>query len=536
MKKLLILILTICFMFAIVGCGSKEKKKNESELYNKSIAILDEFKDDNRVKDFRKAYDLLITLPNDEDDFIEELENVNKIYTKYGKKIGYGAILLHDAKYGFKIKQDRIEEYISESAYADAKTLMELLVYPVLMEKYGAEAQNIKGLKYGNVLNAMMTYNDCRRIKQQSDFMYRKEEWICINRNGVDSRYSLRYHKNGLVEWIKFPLVTSNEYISDRNWKSYFTAKPEIRKEILTNNIIKLLPYINLFNEGYNILKHIYTDEEIHVLNNYLHSLTINDIWENDVLTKISSENGDKPLFHSASLSIYYKGHKLGVTYNINTITLSIIGNNEVNPLSHRWDTLLCGLIYPNDKKWEETYKNTINNNTAVNQKIGKYYFDLNVNAKKYSAKDNTKNVQKVYEASTTSKTDFVIDTKYYTVKVPASWSNDCIYKIQETNNHAYNLTFYEKLSHQKNGDGQLFSIMLYPGFEDYTTLPDYNYLGNLKIKDLGTFNVIITYPTDITFSEEYVEKYNDLKEAIPYVLKNITFKEGYTFSNQPNK
>ncbi len=36
-------------MFTLLGCGSKEKKKNDSEPYQKAVAILDEFKDDQRI-------------------------------------------------------------------------------------------------------------------------------------------------------------------------------------------------------------------------------------------------------------------------------------------------------------------------------------------------------------------------------------------------------------------------------------------------------------------------------------------------------
>ncbi|MBQ7883584.1 MAG: hypothetical protein IJ320_04420 [Phascolarctobacterium sp.] len=527
MRKFLLCIITFVIMLSIVGCGGNEKKKNDDPLYLKSIAILDEFKDDNRIKDFRKGYDLLTTLPNDQDDLISQLDKVNGIYQKYNKKIDYGAILLHDAKYGHKISKNRIEDYRKDSAYRDAEKLMELLVFPALMEKYGSEVQSIKGLKYGRILNAMIANWDSRRLKQKSDFMFRSEEWQCFNRTGIESRYNFRYYTNGLVEWIKFPLVVSNERFGEKYFKAFWQATPEARKELLTKHIVKLAPNINLFNQGYDILRHIYTDEEITVLNNYLHSLSIDDIWKNDIFHNIALEKSEKPTYATVTIPIDYKGNLLNVSYGIDNITLSIHGKNKVNPFSNRWDTLLCGLIYPGNKNWQESYKDTISNNISANNNIKKYYVDLNANAEKYVQKDNSKSV---------AECNIILSTKFYDIKIPDSWKTDCIYEIVEDKNSSYTLTCYEKNSRKKFNGGELFSIKTLPVSEDYSYFPEFDFLGSFKVNGIGEFNMLVLYPSDVQFNKETVYKYNEMKEYIPAIVKTISFKDGCLFTKAPPK
>lgn len=532
MKKLLILILTICFTFAIIGCGSKEKYKNESDLYPKAVAILDEFKDDQRIIDFRKAYDLLMTLPSDEDDFAEQLEKVNSIYKKYGQKLKYGEDLLWDYKKTKSgINKKHIKKYRNETVFYEANILFNATVYPALFEKYGNEAENINGLTSYKLRTSIMATGKYKKDETKRDSPdFNREIWKTVNR--PVSTYSFNYYNNNIVWHIKLPIVRSNIPLQSSELETFFKETPNARKRILNSRFPHMLNKINLFSPELEILHSLFNEKELTILNNFIRSIGIENIWERDYLSKIH----DKPLHYLAMLLVDYKNYHLTIDYGVDSITLSISSKNKVNEFSNRWSILHCGLIFPYSQKVIESYNDEISNNKSANNKINDGVFDLDTNSDKYTNHIVQTNTQVQNNKTSNLQSNFIIETAHYTLKTPASWSNDCTYKIHEADNHAYNLTFYEKLSHQKNGDGQLFSIMLYPGFEDYTMLPEYNYLGKLKIKGLGNFNVIITYPTDITFSEEYVEKYNDLKEAIPYVLKNITFKEGYTFSNQPNK
>lgn len=535
MKKLLVIILTICFMFTLAGCGSKEKKKNENELYLKAVAILDEFKDDNRVKDFRKAYDLLIKLPSDKDDLIDELQKVNDICKKYSLKLSYGNQLLHDDKYGFKINEKRINVYRNSSAFRDAKKLLEKLVYPALFEKYGQDALCIKGLSVNDVRHAITSSKNYNFLEKK-ELPSLKIEEIWRTRTRPKTNFYFTYHKNNLVTSISFPIVRNTNPLSKHELESFYTkTTPDTRKQILSNRIPTMIKEIDLFSLNCEFLENIFSDNELFILNNYLSSLTIEEIWKNDMITKTELKSNENPSYYSASIYCDFKENNLEISYTPDYIRLKITGKNRINPLSHRWSILKCGLFDPTLIN-SDIYYDKLHNNITANKVIYDGVYDLDANAAKYANHNAPTGNQIQTNNSSPAQSDFTIETTYYTLKTPATWSDDCTYKIHKTDNHSYSLTLYEKLSHQKNGDGQLFTIVLYPGFEDYTTLPDYNYLGKLKIKELGSFNVVITYPTDITFSEEYVEKYNDMKEAIPYILKNITFKDGYTFSNQPNK
>jgi len=81
---------------------------------------------------------------------------------------------------------------------------------------------------------------------------------------------------------------------------------------------------------------------------------------------------------------------------------------------------------------------------------------------------------------------------------------------------------------------GHLFSIHLLTEFEDYTVYPDYDVLGSLEVYKIGSYNIIVTYPTDVQFSNETVEKYNEMTASIPDVLDTISFKDECIFAKTP--
>lgn len=86
-EKIIITLIKCFIAFTFVGCSGNEKGEKQSvndELYNKAMAVLDEFKDEAEIKDFLEAYNLLTTLPDDENKFVEQLHEVNSIFSKYG--------------------------------------------------------------------------------------------------------------------------------------------------------------------------------------------------------------------------------------------------------------------------------------------------------------------------------------------------------------------------------------------------------------------------------------------------------------------
>lgn len=136
---------------------------------------------------------------------------------------------------------------------------------------------------------------------------------------------------------------------------------------------------------------------------------------------------------------------------------------------------------------------------------------------------------------TTTTQTslDMLIDTEYYTLSVPNSWNDDCFYEVVDGERYNYTLSFYDKESYDAINGGWLFSINLFTEFEDYSNYPKYDVLGSLEVYRIGSYDIVVTYPTDVQYSEETAEKYHEMSAAIADILKTISFMEECTFSNE---
>ncbi len=126
-----------------------------------------------------------------------------------------------------------------------------------------------------------------------------------------------------------------------------------------------------------------------------------------------------------------------------------------------------------------------------------------------------------------------VIDTEYYTIEIPSGWEKDFLFEIAEGTGNSYTVSFYDKASHEEAG-GWLFSINLATEFEDYTVYPAYDVLGSLEVYRIGAYNIVVTYPTDVQFSENTKDRYLRKEQAIPQILESISFKEECAFSADP--
>ena len=139
-------------------------------------------------------------------------------------------------------------------------------------------------------------------------------------------------------------------------------------------------------------------------------------------------------------------------------------------------------------------------------------------------------------DTTTTTQTShgMLIDTEYYTLSAPNSWNDDCFYEVADGENYNYTLSFYDKASHDAINGGWLFSVNLFTEFEDYSNYPDYDVLGSLEVYRIGSYNIVVTYPTDVQYSEETAKKYREMSADINDILKTISFKEECTFSKEP--
>lgn len=128
-------------------------------------------------------------------------------------------------------------------------------------------------------------------------------------------------------------------------------------------------------------------------------------------------------------------------------------------------------------------------------------------------------------EAMVPEVSDYIIfDTEYYSLELPDYWADLCVYDQWDIEPYAYGIAFYEEQSmNDFDGDGGfLFSIALYNN-EDYMDFPDYTYLGQLKIIRLANYDVVVSYPTDVQFSDAGRENYMKLSDDIPSILDSFT-------------
>ena len=116
----------------------------------------------------------------------------------------------------------------------------------------------------------------------------------------------------------------------------------------------------------------------------------------------------------------------------------------------------------------------------------------------------------------------------YYTVVLPADWQGRYTKYDTEEGDCSYDV-FCHSASMTEEGGGHLFSICLISGAEDYTVFPSYDYLGILKTPD-GEFNMVVTYPTDVQFSEDTAAEYNDMADDINRIIKTVKAMGGAEF------
>ena len=151
-----------------------------------------------------------------------------------------------------------------------------------------------------------------------------------------------------------------------------------------------------------------------------------------------------------------------------------------------------------------------------------------NSNKTNESTSETTTNV-------TTEKVEIsILDTEYYTLKIPNSWNDKYFCETIDGEMYSYSLYFYEKTSREDTGGGLLFSINLMTVYQDYTTYPNYDFLGSLDVYRIGCYNLIVMYPTDMQYDENTAEEYIKLSKDIPDIVQSISFKNDCTFSKEP--
>lgn len=142
------------------------------------------------------------------------------------------------------------------------------------------------------------------------------------------------------------------------------------------------------------------------------------------------------------------------------------------------------------------------------------------------------------YEQDHTSVLDtkltYQYDTSYYSISLPAYWSELCIFGdsyADITCGEIHILRFYEGLSfYNSYSGGHLFSIMLIPDGESYD-YPQYEYYGKLTDTNGNQYHVVVLLPSDVQFDETYKELYLFMSSHRSEIMSTIQFKNGYTYN-----
>lgn len=127
------------------------------------------------------------------------------------------------------------------------------------------------------------------------------------------------------------------------------------------------------------------------------------------------------------------------------------------------------------------------------------------------------------YYVSGGSENTITFDTELYSLELPEYWEDLAVYEQWDIG-YAYGITFYESQSLDDfDGEGgMLFSIIL-DSNDEYMDYPDYTYLGQLSVVRLANFDVVVTYPTDVQFSDAGQENYMKLSNDIAGILASFT-------------
>ena len=115
------------------------------------------------------------------------------------------------------------------------------------------------------------------------------------------------------------------------------------------------------------------------------------------------------------------------------------------------------------------------------------------------------------------------IHTKYYSLTLPDSWGTCCFYSVFDDTT----LVLREAASYESFGGGKLCTLMLMPtDDETYKDFPDYELLAALDTPE-GSFYVIALFPTDVQFTEDTMDTYNEMYDQLMDVLYTLQPNDG---------
>lgn len=121
-------------------------------------------------------------------------------------------------------------------------------------------------------------------------------------------------------------------------------------------------------------------------------------------------------------------------------------------------------------------------------------------------------------------------DTPYYTIMLPAYWSDHCIQdNDSDPAGSPHSIAFYEKQCHTAIGAGHLFTIAVLPESEDYTYRPSYRFICQFADETGARWNIVAFTPTDVQSLPYASGIYGKMYDSMNDILATLQLKEGYT-------
>ena len=125
------------------------------------------------------------------------------------------------------------------------------------------------------------------------------------------------------------------------------------------------------------------------------------------------------------------------------------------------------------------------------------------------------------------TKSDLLIETRYYTLTAPESWAENCVIELKEEKNGEELLVIWEAESHKTEFGGHLFAIRLIPFGKEYDRFPVYELLASLDTPE-GSFYVVALFSDVVPqYSDETATAYQEVAKDIHNVLYSIRPKDG---------
>ena len=121
---------------------------------------------------------------------------------------------------------------------------------------------------------------------------------------------------------------------------------------------------------------------------------------------------------------------------------------------------------------------------------------------------------------------DGQLEMLYYTLTIPQEWRGRTCDEITENEDGSSIVSFYELGGYKTEFGGHLCSILLIPHGEDYSYYPSYEWIGVLETPE-GEFDIVALFPTDVQFSEDTKDTYNQLVQEVDQLLYSIRPNEG---------